>query len=274
MPATIIDGKSIANVVVANVREQVAALGVPLHLAAVCGGDNPALKSFVRLKQKTAQSAGITFSSYFLDSANEVMDTLDYLAQDESVDGIFVELPLPAGWDSEKILSHIPLSKDVDVISPEGENNFYADKGMVLPPAVKALGYVLDEHDVDPTKMTATVIGQGQLVGRPIAHWLQRQGAKIVSIDIATPNPEKIVAQSDLVIVGAGSPGLVSGNWIKDNAIVIDYGYNRDAKGEIVGDIDFASVPKKASLVTPVPGGMGPLVIAAVLENLVTLASR
>src|SRR4030042_1517918 len=252
MSAFVIDGKSIADAVVTNVREQVQVLSVPLHLAAVCTGDDPALRSFVKLKQKAAQAAGVTFSSYFFDEPDEaeIISTLDYLAQDELSHGIFVELPVPAELNREKNLSHMPLSKDADVISPKGEMNFYADKDLVLPPAVKALEYVLDEYGVNLTKTITAVVGQGQLVGRPITHWLQRQGAKVLSIDVATSNPEKITTQADLIIIGIGSPRLVSGDWIKDGAVVIDYGYNRDTDGAIAGDVDFTSVSKKAALIT------------------------
>ena len=276
MSATIIDGKAIAGTVIANIRAQAEALGVPLHLVAVCVGTDAALHSFVKLKQKSAQAAGITFSSYFFDEPNEaeVIKTLDYLAQDETVHGIFVELPLPIGWNRERVLTHIPIAKDVDVISPEGERTFYADTSPILPPAVKALEYVLSECDINLTKTTEATVGQGQLIGRPVAHWLRCQGMQVTSVDVTTPNPEKITAQADLVIAGAGSPDLISRDWIREGAIVIDYGYGRDASGAITGDVDLASVSKKAVLITPVPGGMGPLVIAAVLENLVTLAAK
>ena len=276
MSATIIDGKAIAGTVIANIRAQVKALAVPLHLAAVCVGTDATLHAFVKLKQKAAQAAGITFSSYFFDEPNEaeVIKTLDYLAQDETVHGIFVELPLPTDWNRERVLAHIPVIKDVDVISPEGEQKFYADTNPILPPAVKALEYALSECDLDLTKTTAAIVGQGQLIGRPVAHWLRCQGMQVTSVDVTTPNPEKITAQADLVIAGAGSPGLILSDWIREGAIIIDYGYGRDASGAITGDVDFASVSKKTSFITPVPGGMGPLVIAAVLENLVTLASK
>lgn len=267
MPATIIDGKGIANAVQENLKAQVLALGQPLHLAAVCIGDDACVRAFVRVKQKAAQSVGIQFSSYFFDGTDRapVTQTLRYLAADESVHGIFIELPLPVGWDAAQFIALIPPDKDVDALT---------GNAMVPEPAVRALEYVLHEHDVALAGLAAAVVGQGNLVGRPLARWLATQGARVTVIDIETPEPAALARRADLVIAGTGMPGLVTADWVKDGAVVIDYGYGKNKKGAYVGDVDFESVTRKASLITPVPGGMGPLVVAAVLENLVTLATR
>src|SRR5512133_350454 len=184
MPAKLIDGKGIADAVIANIYEQVSALGVPLHLAAICPRNDFELKSFIKLKQKAAQAAGITFSSYFFEaeSQDDFMATLDYISSDDTIDGMFVELPLPEGWDREKVLSHIPISKDVDVISPAGERAFYSDESVVLPPSVKALEYALMECGLELSGANCAVVGQGRLIGLPISHWLESQGATVARI--------------------------------------------------------------------------------------------
>ena len=276
MKATIIDGRGLAAATISNVTEQVKAMGLPLHLAAVCVGEDESLRSFVRLKQKAAQAAGIEFSSYLFDGKDEreVKETLKYLADDETVDGIFLELPLPPSWDRRSLLSLIPADKDGDVISPEGERLYYSDKNPITPPAVRALEIVLQEYGVKPDGLEVAIIGAGHLVGLPISHWLKNHGAAVSVIDIDTPEPENISSRCDLVIACAGSPGLVSAAWIRPGAAVIDFGYGRDEAGTTAGDVVFDDVVKKAGIVSPVPGGMGPLVIAAVLENLVTLAGR
>ena len=141
-----------------------------------------------------------------------------------------------------------------------------------MEPAVRALGYVLDEYSIGLSGTTVAVVGQGRLVGGPIARWLRDQGAQVSVIDITTPEPASVAARCDLVVTGVGRPGLITGEWIKDGATVVDFGYGK--KGDaFAGDVDFESVAKKAGLITPVPGGMGPLVIAAVLENVVELAA-
>lgn len=257
----LIDGKALADAWLGDVAEQVQALGVAPHCAAVCVGDDAGLRSFVKLKQKAAQLVGIEFSSYFFDANDEAgaCQTLQYLAGDETVQGIFIELPLPKNWNTESILALIPPEKDIDALG---------EKAKVPAPAVRALGYVLQEYSITVKGISAAVVGHGKLVGKPIARWLREQGANASIIDVDTKNPAAITAQADLVVSGVGKQGLVKGDWIKDGATVIDFGYSK--KG---GDVDAASVQKKAGVLTPVPGGMGPLVVAAVLENLVNLAT-
>ncbi len=264
MEATIINGRAIADTILSGLATQVAALGVPLQLAAVCAGDNEGLKTFVRLKQKAAHSIGVQFSSYFFDAnqESEARQALQYLAADDDVQGIFVELPLPASWDSAALTKLIVAQKDVDVLA----------KGVLLPPAVRALQYVVDAHAIPISGVRVAVVGAGALVGRPVAQWLAAQGALVEVIDIDTTNPQDRSRHADVVIAATGVPGLVTDAWIKEGATVIDYGYGKQGDA-YVGDVDLASVHKKAGLLTPVPGGMGPLVIAAVLENLVLLAT-
>lgn len=274
-PAVIIDGNNIAEHWLRDIASQVSALGAPPHLAAVCVRGDSGLEAFVRLKQKAALKCGIMFSSYFFGADDEagVRQTLQWLADDDSVHGIFVELPLPQEWDHANLLSLVPADKDVDRITPEGERAFYDDTSPVLPPAVAALDRLLRLRGITVRGLSAAVVGAGMLVGRPVAHWLRREGADVSVIDIDTPEPAGVASRADLIVCGAGVPGLVTGEWVKEGAVVVDFGYAK--KGDTyVGDVDADSVKQKAGLLTPVPGGMGPLVVAATLENLVTLATR
>lgn len=253
---------------------QLTALGEPLHLAATCVGDDTGLRSFVKLKQKAALSVGAEFSSYFFDVNDEdgARQTLQYLAGDEGVHGIFVELPLPTSWDSVALLSLIPIQKDVDVLSPHAQKMFYENHSAVVPPSVLALQYVLNAHEIAVRDMRIAVVGAGDLVGKPVTHWLKRQGACVNVIDIDTPHPAEISRQAEMVIAATGTPGLVTDEWVREGATIIDYGFAKKGAAYF-GDVDFGSVHKKAGLLTPVPGGMGPLVVAAVLENLIGLAT-
>ena len=275
MSATIINGRELADALLDDVRTQVDALGVAPHLAALCAGDDPGLRSFVRIKQKAAQSVGVQFSSYLFAAGDEegMRTTLRYLAADDTVQGIFIELPLPPAWDTDSLCALIPQSKDVDVLAPATRDAYYRDASPVLPPSVVALRCVLEAHGLNVAGMDAVVIGAGELVGKPIAHWLAAHGARVRVADIDTKEPARIVRTADLVVAATGVPGLVTGAWVQDGAVVIDFGYGK--KGDAhAGDVDTASVQKKAGLLSPVPGGMGPLVVAAVLENLLTLAVR
>ena len=275
MTAILIDGKAIADAVMTGLAEQVRALGEPLHLAAVCVGDDAGLRQFVKLKQKAAVSIGAEFSSYYFDASDEdgARQTVQYLAGDEGVHGIFVELPLPASWDTASLLSLIPVRKDVDVLSVAAREKFYGDEGGILPPAVLALQYVLNAHDASIVDNRIAVVGAGELVGRPVAHWLRGQGAAVDVIDIDTVHPERVTREAGMIIAATGTPGLVTDAWVREGATVIDYGFAKKGVAYF-GDVDFDSVHTKAGLLTPVPGGMGPLVVAAVLENLITLATQ
>ena len=280
----LIDGTTIANKILGQIAEEVINLEKTLHLAAIVVGDDPAPNKFVELKKKAAEKVGMQFSIYKLEEniskQEEAFNTLKFLASDPSVHGILIELPLPSGWDTQKILDLVPASKDVDVLSGSAQKEFYNNAGKILPPAVGALKIVCDEHEISLKGKRVAVFGQGMLVGKPIAHWLERQGAKVDKIDENTLNPERYSLNADVVISGVGKPGLITGEMVKNEAVVIDYGFGKkpfdSVRGEnssrIFGDVDFESVSKKASLITPVPGGMGPLVIAAVLQNLVILA--
>ncbi|MEK7638042.1 MAG: bifunctional 5,10-methylenetetrahydrofolate dehydrogenase/5,10-methenyltetrahydrofolate cyclohydrolase [Patescibacteria group bacterium] len=275
MTAEIVDGKAIADVVMTGLAEQLSALGEPLRLAALCVGDDVGLRSFVKLKQKAAQSIGAEFSSYFFDANDEdgARQTLQYLVGDEGVHGIFVELPLPVSWNSAALLSLIPAQKDVDVLSPHTQKMFYENHGAVVPSSVLALKYVLHAHEIAIRDMRIAMVGAGELVGKPVAHWLAQQGARVDIIDINTPHPSEISRQAEMVIAATGTPGLVTDEWIREGAIVIDYGFAKKGTAYF-GDVDFASAHKKAGLLTPVPGGMGPLVVSAVLENLIVLVTH
>lgn len=273
---TLINGRAIAQEVLGGVAEQVAALGVPLHMAALCAGDDPGLRAFVTLKQKAALSRGIQFSSYFFDANDEsgARQTLEFLVADETVHGIFIELPLPASWNAAELTRMIPVGKDVDVLTPGSRDAFYRnDDDALMPPSVRALRYVIDAHAIPVSGARVAVVGAGELVGRPVAAWLTRAGALVDVIDVTTPEPERRAAAASIVIAATGTPGLITADWIAEGAVVIDYGYGKKGN-RYVGDVDAESVQKKAGLLSPVPGGMGPLVVAAVLENLLTLAVR
>ncbi|MEK7589431.1 MAG: bifunctional 5,10-methylenetetrahydrofolate dehydrogenase/5,10-methenyltetrahydrofolate cyclohydrolase [Patescibacteria group bacterium] len=269
----IIDGQQLAQGALARLKQEIDGKHLELQLAAIIIGDNPALKKFVQLKKKAAQSIGIEFSAYEIagDATLETIKaSMKWLSKDPNTQGILVELPVPEHFNAQEILNLIDPRKDVDVLTSEKEEGFYKNALTILPPAVQALNMVFEKYSINPLGKKAAVFGQGRLVGKPITHWLKSKGAQVFMIDEFTANPEKYSQQAGIIITGVGKPGLITADMVKQDAIVIDYGYS--LKGGIVaGDVEFKKVAKKASLITPVPGGMGPLVIVAVLENLVRL---
>jgi methylenetetrahydrofolate dehydrogenase (NADP+)/methenyltetrahydrofolate cyclohydrolase len=268
----LVDGVAIALQARANLKKLIGDRQPPLGLAAIVVGDDPGLKTFVKLKKKVADELGVLFSVYEFKEAEveDLKKTMAWLAQDDGVHGIFVELPLPVSISQEEILGMIPESKDVDVISSALQKKYYANDILLLPPAVGALDYLFENLDVDVKGKKVAVFGQGMLVGQPITHWLKKFGAEVSVIDEHTKNSEDYSLKADIVISGVGKPGLITGDMITDKAIVVDYGYSPEGKG----DVHLESVVPKAAVLTPVPGGMGPLVIAATFANLVALAMK
>ena len=270
----IIDGRTLAQKILAEIQVLVSSQNYPPCLAAVRIGNDPALEKFVDLKKKSAERAGIVFTSHGLPedvSQKEAQDLIVTLSQDPAIQGIFIELPIPAHLDTRQLLDAIDSKKDVDVLSRTHEEQFYNGNSLILPPAVLALQTVLENEHVSVAHKKVAVFGRGRLIGKPISHWLKSQGAEVFEIDENTLAPEEYSRKADIVVSGVGKPDLITSDMIKENAIIIDFGYGR--KGDaMVGDVTFSEVFQKASLITPVPGGMGPLVIAAVLKNLIVLS--
>ncbi len=263
-----IDGKKIRNKVLEELKSEVGSR--ELRLVGILVGDHPGSKKFMELKEKAAKEIGIDFRLYKFSgdiSTNKLRDELNNIAKQGVTHGIIVELPLPEQINTQYILNTIPQEKDVDVLSTKAQGAFFVGKSKILPPAVEALKIVLEEHDIDIKGKGTAVFGYGVLIGKPIANWLAAQGASVFVINEFTKNPEEISKEADIVISGVGKAGLIKEDMVKDNVVVIDFGYSEDGKG----DVDFDSVSKKASLITPVPGGMGPIVVAAVLKNLLRL---
>lgn len=272
----IIDGKRIRDEILEELRQKIVKNNLQLCLSAVLVGDDPGLKKFVDLKTKAAESIGISFNLFeFTEeiSTERLRMEVAKIVADDKNSGIFVELPLPKTIDTNKILGEIRIEKDVDILSPGAQNKFFSGSaGGLMPPAVEAVKIVLEKYGVSPENKKVAIFGQGLLIGKPIAHWLSRNGAEVYRIDEFTENPESYSTQADIIISGVGKPNLIKGDMVKDGAVVIDFGYGKE-KDKMAGDVDFESVAPKAGLITPVPGGMGPVVIAAVLKNLIELNS-
>ena len=271
----IIDGRKISEEVLDGLAEEIRSKKLKLRMAAVLVGDDPEFKKFVELKGKAAERAGISFTMHQFPAdiaTEELQKEIDGISQ--SSNGVLIELPLPEHIDSGDVLNKIPVEKDVDVLSGKAEELFYSNQSKVLPPAVEATRIVLEKLDIDPKNKKVAIFGQGQLIGKPVSHWLQEQGAEVYKIRSTTENPQQYSKKADIVISGVGKPNLIKGDMIKEGAVVIDFGYGKNSDGKMVGDVDFESASKKSSFITPVPGGMGPILIVAVLKNLVILNEK
>ena len=270
----LINGKQIAEKVLAEVKAAVAKMKKPPRLAAIMVGRDPNLRGFLEMKEKVAQRVGMEYKIYDFPeniTNKEMRAKIVGIAKQSLVTGVIIELPLPAHLTTQYILNAVPQEKDPDVLSQKAQGAFFVGRSSVLPPSVEAVKLICETHKIDVRSKQCVVFGHGLLVGKQIAHWFLSQGATVTVVTEHTIKPENYSRHADIVVSGVGKPGLITGDMIQEGSTVIDFGYN-EGVGGVVGDVDFESVSKKANFITPVPGGVGPLVIAAVLKNTIILA--
>lgn len=274
MAAQIIDGKAVSQTRLANIEEQVKqrvaqGLRVPC-LAVVLVGDDPASAVYVRNKKIACEKVGFTSLSYELPSAteqDELLALVDELNANPEVDGILVQLPLPKHLNSQMILERILPDKDVDGFHPYNVGRLVVKMPLMRPCTPKGVMTLLESYGIDVVGKKAVVVGASNIVGRPQLLELLLARATVTICHSATQNLAEEVAAADIVVVGVGIPNFVKGEWIKPGAVVIDVGINRLADGKLCGDVEFDVAKERASMITPVPGGVGPMTIATLLEN-------
>ena len=274
MNAKLIDGKQIA----ANLRKDIASkvterknngLRLP-GLAVILVGSDPASQVYVSHKRKDCEEVGFLSRSHDLPattSQQELLDLIDSLNEDADIDGILVQLPLPAHLDASQLLERIRPDKDVDGFHPYNIGRLAQRMPLLRPCTPMGIVRLLNSTGVDLYGLDATVVGASNIVGRPMALELLLAGCTTTVTHRFTKSLEEHVRRSDLVVVAAGKPGLVKGEWIKPGALVIDVGINRMEDGRLVGDVEFGPAAERASWITPVPGGVGPMTRACLLEN-------
>ncbi|KTT49240.1 methenyltetrahydrofolate cyclohydrolase [Pseudomonas oryzihabitans] len=281
MTTQLIDGKSIAARLRQDIAQRVsqrrsAGLRAP-GLAVILVGDDPASRVYVAYKRKDCEEVG--FDSYAHDlpattSQDELEALIDRLNEDPSVDGILLQLPLPAHLDATQLLERIRTDKDVDGFHPYNLGRLAQRNPLLRPCTPKGIMTLLHSTGVDLYGLDAVVVGASNIVGRPMALELLLAGCTATVTHRFTRSLEHHVRQADLVVVAVGKPDLVKGEWIKPGAIVIDVGINRQADGRLVGDVEYESARERASWITPVPGGVGPMTRACLLENTLYAAEQ
>ncbi|HBV38104.1 MAG TPA: bifunctional methylenetetrahydrofolate dehydrogenase/methenyltetrahydrofolate cyclohydrolase FolD [Erwinia sp.] len=274
MAAKIIDGKTIAQQVRLEVAEKVqqrlAAGKRAPGLAVVLVGENPASQIYVGSKRRACEEVGFISRSYDLPASTseaELLALIDKLNDDGDIDGILVQLPLPAGIDNVKVLERISPSKDVDGFHPYNVGRLCqrAPKLRICTP--RGIVTLLERYNIDTFGLNAVVVGASNIVGRPMSMELLLAGCTTTVTHRFTKNLRHHVEHADLLVVAVGKPGFIPGDWIKPGAIVIDVGINRLESGKVVGDVDFAAASERAAYITPVPGGVGPMTVATLIQN-------
>lgn len=268
----IIDGRKMAEKVLARAKARAAALGRAPCILAIVANETPATKSYLALKTKRATDAGCILEvQQFPESVSA--EELQSAIAESSADAIIVQLPLPEGIDAQAVCDAIPVGKDADVLSDAARQKFArGDSDACVPPVVEAIAEIFHMHNVELKGKGAVVIGRGFLVGTPAAMWLAQQSAQVTVANLSTPDFSDMLREADIIVSGAGSPHLITPDMLKKDCVLIDAGTS-ESDGAIAGDADPACADK-CSLFTPVPGGIGPLAVAKLFENVVTLAER
>ena len=268
--ATIIDGKALAARRKAEIAAEVAAMPRRPGLAVILVGENPASRIYVNHKEKDCAECGIYSEEYTLPEAvseANLLDLITLLNGRDNIDGILVQLPLPAHLDEDKVICAIAPSKDVDAFHPYNVGRIMQGEATFLPCTPAGVMDMLDEYGIDPQGKECVVVGRSNIVGKPQAMLLLHRHATVTICHSRTKDLAEVCRRADILVAAVGKAGLITADMVKDGAVVIDVAMNRNADGKLCGDVVFDEVSQKASHITPVPGGVGPMTRVRLLEN-------
>lgn len=267
-----INGKLIRQKILDRVKTNIDKLGRRPVLAVVLVGNNSVSAKYVAKKQMAADFVGVEFDLHRFPNQITAKQLIEEVKRIQlKADAVIVQLPLPAQIDQQQVLDAIDLKKDVDCLSSLAIGSVVRGSNLVLPPTAGAVMEILDEKKINLKGKHVVVVGQGELVGKPLAAMLINQPVTLTVCGIHTKNLSDMTLQADVLITGTGQAGLIKASMVKKGAVVIDCGTSLQ-QGKLVGDVDFKNASKKAMLITPVPGGVGPITVAKLLENVLILA--
>ena len=277
----IIDGKKMAEEIKNSLKDEVSKIGKKIRLAVVEVGADAVTEKFLEQKKRFGSVVGIDLRMYNMPeniTTAKLREKLAEIVHIKENTGIIVQLPLPKNINTEYILDGIIPEKDPDMLSSKSWGVFSTGRSKIFPPVVRAIKYILEKHSIESRAKNVVVIGAGKLVGKPVAIWLINEGATVTVVDENTPDPKLYTLNADIIISGVGKPNLITADMVRDGVVAIDCGTSVgsadvEVESALRGDIDPA-VANKASLFSPVPGGVGPLTVAMLFKNLVELAKR
>lgn len=280
MSAQVINGQEVAKQLREQMKQEVETLkeeGIVPHLSVILVGNNPASESYVRGKEKAAKEIGISSEVIRMEertSEKTLLEKIDQLNRNSKVDGILVQLPLPNHIDEDKVIESIDPSKDVDGFHPTNVGKMMLGQDTFLPCTPHGIIKLLESVNVEVNGKHAVIIGRSNIVGKPMGQLLLNQNATVTYCHSKTRDIKSITQLADILIVAVGRAHFVDASFLKDSAVVIDVGVNRTEEGSLTGDVDFESAKTKASFITPVPKGVGPMTITMLLENTIKAAKR
>ena len=267
---TIVDGKDLARECIARMRTFVATLNRVPHMTAFTMNPTAPTRQFLKLKQRVADQIGVVMHIEELAADTTVAEACLMLdAAIAETDGVVIQLPFVEGFDVDTLLARLPEDLDPDCMGVEAGELLRGHEHIVLPPVVSAIRHIAVRHGVSFAGKKVAVVGQGRLVGAPAAQWCEEIGAQVARLTKSSPDLTERIAEADVVVLGAGSPGLLTARMVREGVAIFDAGTSEEG-GRVVGDAD-ASCGEKASLITPVPGGIGPLAVAELFGNLLRL---
>lgn len=269
----LISGKEVSQKVKDEIKSQTKLLkgkGISVKLAVIIVGDDPASHIYVKNKKKACEYVGFESLEYALDentSEEELLELIDKLNKDKTVNGILCQLPLPKHIDEKKIIDSISPLKDVDAFHPVNVGKIMIGDYEFLPCTPAGIMRLIESTSYDVSGKDCVIIGRSNIVGKPMAMLMLHKNATVTICHSRTKNIEEKIKKADIVIAAVGIPKFVKGDMVKDGALVIDVGINRMSDGKLCGDVDFDEISKKASFITPVPGGVGPMTISMLIQN-------
>lgn len=269
-------GKPVAQHIKQQVKQDVELLQtkqIQPCLAVILAGENPASLVYVNNKQKTCKELGIESKSIILpeDYGQEnLLEMIHDLNEDPTVNGILCQLPLPAGYDEKTIIEAISPVKDVDAFHPINVGHIMIGDHLFLPCTPAGIMEMLSYYNIDIIGKECVVVGRSNIVGKPMSMLLLHKNGTVTIAHSKTENLAEVCRRADILVVAVGKPGFITADMVKDGAVVIDVGINRDESGKLCGDVDFENVSRKTSWITPVPGGVGPMTIAMLMKNTIT----
>jgi len=278
--AQIIDGKLVSRAVRENIKAKVDSIPEGVRhpgLAVIIVGEDPASKVYVRNKKLACEEVGYLSREYALPAETpeqELLSLIDKLNADSEIDGILVQLPLPRGFDEKKVIQHISPSKDVDAFSYVNVGRITVGDADFVPCTPAGVMELLSYYNIELEGKRAVVVGRSNIVGKPQALLLLEKNATVTVAHSRTRDLASVTREADVLVVAVGRAKFVTADMVKEGAVVIDVGMNRDENGKLCGDVDFASVESKASYITPVPGGVGPMTITELMKNTYTAYTR
>lgn len=274
--AKIIDGKKIREYNLDKIAEQVAELkenGIEPALAVIIVGSDPASRIYVNNKKAACERVGMRSVEYALPeetTTEELLELIDKLNADKSINGILCQLPVPKHINKNLVLERIHPTKDVDCFHPENVGRLSIGSGEIVPCTPMGMVKMLEYEGIDPTGKHCVIIGRSDIVGKPMAMLMLARNATVSICHSKTVNLAEITKQADILVAAVGVAKFVKADMVKEGAIVLDVGMDRDENGKLCGDVDYDEVEKKASMITPVPGGVGPMTIAMLMRNTLT----